>query len=537
MKIKVFFLLSALLLICPACSEDSKEELTTVAVESISIAPNKTELKCGETCQLTATISPSNATEQHITWTSSDKQIATVSEDGLITAINKGNATIIASAGGKKGECKVSVILSIETVTVAPETATLSKKGQTVQLTATVKPEGAGEATWSSSDDNVATVSEDGLVTAVSNGRATITATTGDKSASCEVEVNISIAEIEGNKATIVLDGASKEKVSEAISDASAKGVTSFILQGSYESLGMDMHYNPFRNIPADLIDLSGVSGWPQNEEGQAVLPEKSFYGYKNEYYQGIKEIVLPAEIKKIERYGFYQCKELKKVTGAGVQTIDAYAFQNCSKLETVEFPEALRLNRGCFPNTSLISVHFPKVEIIEGFAFTNCSKLVEIDFPSVITISTYTDGNASQGISGAFSDCSSLIRVNLPKATCIGDRTFSFCKALQSIELPEAVEIGLCAFAYSPALETVKLPKATTFSKDVFTDSESLHTLWLTAEGNISVQNSTFGPADSQTKHIDLTLHISKKDETWDEFWQRESWKSHFWKSISFVE
>lgn len=131
--------------------------------------------------------------------------MATVSENGLVTGVNRGTATVTATAGGKSATCQVTVTWEVQSVTVSPATLTMTKVGETVQLTATVAPEGAGEAVWSSSDEAVATVSSEGLVTAVGQGNAIITATAGEKTATCEVTVEISIVEVEDGQATVQL--------------------------------------------------------------------------------------------------------------------------------------------------------------------------------------------------------------------------------------------------------------------------------------------------------------------------------------------
>ena len=100
-----------------------------------------------------------------------------------------------------------------------------------------------------------------------------------------------------------------------------------------------------------------------------------------------------------------------------------------------------------------------------------------------------------------------------MPEATTIGDDAFSNCKSLKEIELPQATTVGNKAFYNCTALTSVNLPQATALGDDVFTECTALNTIKLIAEGSISVQNSTFGPADTITKNVDLTLNINKKE------------------------
>ncbi len=177
----------------------------TVSVTNITLDKTEITLTEGETQQLTATVSPSNATNKTVTWTSSDENVATVNEEGLVTAVKAGTATITAKAGEKTATCTVTVNEKVveeepkpEEPTVVPVTEiTLNQSTldleveETATLTATVSPEDATDkaVTWTSSDENVATVNEEGLVTAVKAGTATITAKAGEVTATCTVTV------------------------------------------------------------------------------------------------------------------------------------------------------------------------------------------------------------------------------------------------------------------------------------------------------------------------------------------------------------
>ena len=181
------------------CSVTVKKN--TVAVESVTLDKSSLELTEGETATLTATVKPDNATNKTVTWTSSSSSIATVDQNGKITAVSEGTATITAKAGDKTATCSVTVKKN----TVAVESVTLDKssleltEGETATLTATVKPDNATNktVTWSSDKTSVATVDANGKVTAVAEGTATITAKAGDKTATCSVTVKKSVVAVE----------------------------------------------------------------------------------------------------------------------------------------------------------------------------------------------------------------------------------------------------------------------------------------------------------------------------------------------------
>ena len=167
---------------------------------SIVIAPDEATLtSLGASVQLTATVLDGNGqpvTDATVTWESSDEAVATVSAQGLVTAVANGVARITATTGSASQGIAVTVMQSAGSIVIAPEEATLMSLGATVQLTATVLDQNGQSVedavvTWQSSDEAVATVSAQGLVTAVKNGVTRITATSGDVLASIGVSVHI----------------------------------------------------------------------------------------------------------------------------------------------------------------------------------------------------------------------------------------------------------------------------------------------------------------------------------------------------------
>ncbi len=170
-------------------------EEPTIEVTEVTLDPESWTGKPGDTVTIAATVTPSDATDPTLTWTSSDESVATVDKDGKVTAVGPGTATITATAiNDVSADCEVTVeepTIEVTEVTLDPESWT-GKPGDTVTIAATVTPSDATDPTltWTSSDESVATVDEEGNVTAVGPGTATITATaTNDVSADCEVTV------------------------------------------------------------------------------------------------------------------------------------------------------------------------------------------------------------------------------------------------------------------------------------------------------------------------------------------------------------
>lgn len=159
----------------------TESAVTVVDVESISLNKSEISLNVGGTETLTATVLPENATDKTVTWETSNTEVATVA-NGVVTGVAKGEATITAKAGDKTATCKVSVnetVVEVPSITITNgETATMNT-GDTLQLNATVENL-EGTVAWTSSNDEVATVSNAGLVTALADGEVTITAAIGE---------------------------------------------------------------------------------------------------------------------------------------------------------------------------------------------------------------------------------------------------------------------------------------------------------------------------------------------------------------------
>lgn len=191
---KVKTLLASLFAILYIATMPSCEPEDPISIPATKITINKPilVLEAGDSCQLAVTVEPISSTDI-ITWTSSDENVATISSEGMVKAINKGTSDIIAvTSGGLSDTCALTVELNIPSIQIALDKDTLELKvDSTYQLSATITPETSTDIiTWRSSDETIATVSDNGTITAIAAGNATITATaTSGTSASCELTV------------------------------------------------------------------------------------------------------------------------------------------------------------------------------------------------------------------------------------------------------------------------------------------------------------------------------------------------------------
>lgn len=165
------------------------------SISATNVSLNKTELtlKKGETATLVASITPENFTDT-ISWRSTDTKVATVTDAGLVKGVAVGTAKIKVTVGSTSALCTVNVIQPVTSISLNRTSLTMDAL-DTYQLTATASPATAvnREITWSSSDSAIASVDENGLVTAHKKGTATIKATAKDGSNisnSCKVTVS-----------------------------------------------------------------------------------------------------------------------------------------------------------------------------------------------------------------------------------------------------------------------------------------------------------------------------------------------------------
>ena len=176
-----------------------------IPLNSISIKEN-TSILCGGTEKLEVTYNPEDTTDDKtISWTSDNEEVATVSTDGTVTAKGVGTANITATTSkGLEATCKVTVLpVELESIIIKEQNITINK-GQSQDLTIVYVPENATEdkeITWSSENDEIVSVNEDGKITAHKVGKVTITATAENgKQATTIVDVKSPLESISLNE-------------------------------------------------------------------------------------------------------------------------------------------------------------------------------------------------------------------------------------------------------------------------------------------------------------------------------------------------
>ena len=164
------------------------------AVQSITLSGNEGNLPKGRTLALKASVAPANATNKRVTWRSEDESVATVNAIGLVKGIAPGTTTITAIAqdgSGVEAKYVVTVVSPVRTIKTSVNRIPLAPDTEW-PVTATVEPEDATvkDIIWTSSDESIVTVTQDGTVRGIKKGRATITVAAMDGSG---VKMNIPV--------------------------------------------------------------------------------------------------------------------------------------------------------------------------------------------------------------------------------------------------------------------------------------------------------------------------------------------------------
>jgi uncharacterized protein YjdB len=168
-----------------------------VAAKDITVPDNlDVKLNDGNETTVETTVSPADATDVKVSYTSTDEAVATVDKDGRVQVLQPGECDIVTTLTQEdkkvvEKKTHIKAYYEVEGITL-DKTEGILTAGNTVALNATVLPEEIADettVTWTSSDEKVATVDENGKVTAIAAGEATITANAGEKSATYKLTV------------------------------------------------------------------------------------------------------------------------------------------------------------------------------------------------------------------------------------------------------------------------------------------------------------------------------------------------------------
>ena len=263
-----------LITLASACTATSEPE--EVRATSVTLSQTRLELTEGGQAPLEASVLPEDATDKTIVWASSKESVAIVNSDGIVEALSVGTAYITATnkASGKSAKCEVNVASKVIHVTgIAIDKPRLSMtEGEEQKLMVTIAPENATNKSvvWKSDNEAVATVS-DGVVKALKNGSATISATTidGEITARCIVSVDISVGAV--TLAAIRVTCREAELIGKA--NLSRQASDDLVL-GALYSKSAEVTYESSENIKARSFD----SDYNFSLHTKVLEPETTYY-------------------------------------------------------------------------------------------------------------------------------------------------------------------------------------------------------------------------------------------------------------------
>ena len=429
-------------IIIAKCGGKTAECAVTVTVPTGSVTLDKTSLSLavGESAQLTATVKPDDASDKNVAWTSSDASVAKV-VNGKVTAVKSGKATITAKCGDKTAECAVTVTVPTGSVTLDKTSLSLAV-GETAQLTATVKPDDATDknVAWTSSDESVAKV-DNGKVTAVKAGKATITAKCCSKTAECVVTVkqpdNIIYYTSSDNR--VVSPNNETVFGANIISNEYSDGIGRIIFDGPVTSVGKVAFMGCSRItsiIIPDTVSSIGSNAFSDCENLKTINTPKNLSTIGSSafnYCRRLQSFILPNGISKIENNTFYMCEDLViKEIPSTVVTIGSQSFFWNHSLEKLTIPNGVTsIGDGAFRAAGIKELVLSN-SIIKIGMWAFCDILIEkLTIPGSLTTienTTFSSGNLSE------------IIVEEGTQT-IGNKAFSGNRRLKKVVLPSTID------------------------------------------------------------------------------------------------
>lgn len=250
--------------------------------ESLFLNNTNVALNVGEAFILTPTILPEDATDKSVTWVVEPQDIVAV-DNGNVTALAPGNATVTAISGSLAATCTVSVSQPTISISLNFEMETL-EVGDILDLIATVNPSNTtDEVVWSSSDLSVADVTSDGIVTAVAIGKAVITAKSGNASAECQINViGVMADKIELSATQITLNAGQSQKINATVlpSNTADPTVTWISKDEKIASVGPDGTIKAMAAGNTQVIATCGQAQAVCNVTVKEVAPDQVLINY-----------------------------------------------------------------------------------------------------------------------------------------------------------------------------------------------------------------------------------------------------------------
>lgn len=446
-------------------SASTKIHVTPLKVSNIELSNETMDVLWSTTETLTATVSSELADNKTLKWTSDNEDIATVTQEGVVKGLKVGNAniTVMATDGsGVSATCKVTVKPVV--IDLSTKTINLRKGESYAEQIVNVLPENYEhkEVLWASTDNSIASINSDGVITAVKPGITTIKYKLGfDSNITAECKVIV-------YDENVVYVGGIYYIIDKQKSEAT---VTS-IYGGKNTSLDAEQVaqcYSGTINIPESII----YEGYKYS-----VTKVGSYaFNCQNE----LQSIYIPRTVKEVEPYAAIKAEKLNRVNVADesqLENIGEQAFKLCIGLKRFVFDgTSLQLNtignaafNGCTALEKVLWNGKSELKTIKDYAFFKCTSLNNFDMPNT----TLSVGNSSFRYNASLTDIHLSTSLNYIDEYAFGECGFSHItlpeslaniqagafinnEHLQDITLPERLQgLGSAAFENNSALESV---------------------------------------------------------------------------------
>ena len=475
------------------CKVTVRSEVTSISIRGE--AP--TGIFIGETLSLAIDILPVSASNKNVVWSTSSEYVATVSDEGFVIARHQGTALIRVTAedGGLYDEALITVLQPVEGIVLIHWSDVVATGGR-FRFEALIQPESADyrNVIWSSEDDSIAAVDDDGWVTGVSPGTTQITARSPENDLTVshtvtvgkgiekinvitpdevpyfsEVQLECEVLPADALKKTVswsVINGTGEASITSNGSLYPRKKGTVTVVVSSYD--GTDVVGTAEINIidPTFTVTFKDWDGRVIKTEDQviydtAAIPpddpvrEGHVFTKWSTVYKAIRA--------DLTVYAIYDLPVSDSIIGKFEYRFEgdnAIVVKNTGSRGRVVIPDKIDGHRiiaidgGAFKELKEVTeIIVPEtVSLIGDLAFANCPKLTYVNIPEDVT---YIG-------KGAFRGCSSLPYVDLPDGiTEIKEGTFAGCKNMAEIEIPYGVRsIEKAAFAGCANLRQIVLPE-----------------------------------------------------------------------------
>lgn len=488
LKLSTLLLFGAILLLT-GCDKDKDND--PIVVNSVVITPATLELNLGQTEQLTAKVSPDNADDKTVMWSSANQTIATVDASGKVTAVGLGQTTITVTAGGKSGNCTVTV-----------------------------------KASTPPGDIDM-------------NGKTTIQVKEAIQAA---LDAGITEFKLTGNIANSGIDGDILDNNNPFYKNTL---VTKVDLSGVIGWTAVELDGNKL--TVDNMVGLPGYAFFGCSALQEVILPaEVKALGIQA--FSNCKSLTT-VNLENVTHVGvvaFSSCAALTSVALPEAIAIYGEAFGS-TNLTTVDLPKVTAISVGSFTGNGingsfakckkLTAISAPLLTDAGNGTFSGCDILSTITIPCMKAIGENT-----------FYGCKSLSTVSFEKVEAVGKNAFRACSATV-INLPKATTIEAYAFLECGALTTLKLPAATTFDNYIVSACNQLTRIEMTAAGdfggigggsldNMGVFENAFNPSVKfNSTNCELVLNTDKQSGgAASPTASGNSWASGtIWKSITF--